>query len=175
MQVKKACSSGKGGTEVHRYLKKSVAVLLSVILVAALGAAAGCTPSTSSSSSGSTTASGPAKGGTLNYFIQEPAAIDPYNTQESEGTDVEYNLFDSLTVINPTTGKVEPAAAESWSANADATVWTFKLRAGAKFADGTPVTAKDFVYAWNRIAESASTSPAYSRPGMSCGESAGAG
>jgi peptide/nickel transport system substrate-binding protein/oligopeptide transport system substrate-binding protein len=35
-------------------------------------------------------------------------------------------------------------------------VWTFKLQPGAKFADGEPVTAGDFVFAWNRIAESAS-------------------
>ena len=45
-----------------------------------------------------------------------------------------------------------PAAAESWEPNEDATVWTFKLNPGGKFADGTPVTAKDFIYAWNRIA-----------------------
>jgi oligopeptide transport system substrate-binding protein len=140
---------------VHRYLKKSVAVLLSVVLVAALAAAAGCAPSTPSTG-GSTSSTGAVKGGTLNYFIMEPAAIDPYNTQETEGTVVEYNLFDSLTVVDPATGKVMPSAAESWSADSSATVFTFKLRPGAKFADGTPVTAGDFVYAWNRIAESAS-------------------
>jgi oligopeptide transport system substrate-binding protein len=151
----KSCSSGKGGTEVHRYLKKSVAVLLSVVLVAALAAAVGCTPSTSSSG-GSTTASGPAKGGTIKYYLGDITAIDPYNLQESEGTQVGQALFDSLTVIDAKTGKVLPAAADSWSSDASATVWTFKLHPGAKFADGTPVTANDFVFAWNRIATSAS-------------------
>ena len=48
--------------------------------------------------------------------------------------------------------KVVPAAAETWEPNADATVWTFKLNKNGKFADGTPVKAQDFVYAWNRIA-----------------------
>jgi oligopeptide transport system substrate-binding protein len=140
---------------VHRYLKKSVAVLVSVVVVTALMAVAGCTPSTSSSGGGTST-TGPAKGGTLNYFVQEPASIDPYNTQESEGTVVESALFDSLTVIDPVAGKVLPSAADSWSSDASATVWTFKLHPGAKFADGSLVTANDFVYAWNRIAESAS-------------------
>ena len=117
--------------------------------------AAGCTPSTSSSG-GSTTASGPVKGGKLSFYIGDVTAIDPYNAQESEGVQVAQSLFDSLTVVDPKSGKVKPAAADSWSSDASATVWTFKLHPGAKFADGTAVTAKDFVYAWNRIAESAS-------------------
>jgi ABC-type oligopeptide transport system substrate-binding subunit len=63
------------------------------------------------------------KGGILN-ITRRACCIDPYNTQESEGTDVETNPFDSLTV-NPDRG-VEPAAADSWSSDASATVWTFK-------------------------------------------------
>ena len=98
-----------------------------------------------------------AKGGTISFELGDITAIDPYNAQESEGTQVCQALFDSLTVIDPKTGKVQPAAAESWKPNADGTVWTFKLRSGAKFADGTPVKAEDFVYAWNRIATSAFT------------------
>jgi oligopeptide transport system substrate-binding protein len=139
---------------VHRHAIKTAGVLLGAVLVTSL-AVAGCTPSsTSSSSSGSSSEA--EKGGTLSYYIAEPTAIDPYNTQESEGTAVECNLFDSLTVIDPKTGKVEAAAADSWSSDASATVWTFKLHSGARFADGTAVKAGDFVYAWNRLAVSAS-------------------
>ncbi|HEY5540107.1 MAG TPA: peptide ABC transporter substrate-binding protein [Coriobacteriia bacterium] len=141
---------------MHRYLKKTAAVMLSVVMVVALAAVAGCAPSTSTSGGASSTASGPVKGGTINYYLGDITAIDPYNLQESEGTQVGQSLFDSLTVIDPKTGLVKPAAADSWSSDASATVWTFKLHPGAKFADGTPVTANDFVYAWNRIAESAS-------------------
>ncbi|HEY5540260.1 MAG TPA: ABC transporter substrate-binding protein, partial [Coriobacteriia bacterium] len=140
---------------MHRYLKKSVAVLLSIVVVAAMAAAAGCAPSTSSTG-GSTSTAGPVKGGKINYYLGDITAIDPYNLQESEGTQVGQALFDSLTVIDAKTGKVKPAAADSWSSDASATVWTFKLHPGAKFANGTPVKASDFVYAWNRIAESAS-------------------
>lgn len=144
----------KGGTTVHRHAIKTAGVLLGAVLITSF-AVVGCAPS-SSSSSGNGSSSDAQKGGTLNYYIGEPAAIDPYNTQESEGTNVETNLFDSLTVINPKTGKVEPAAADSWSSDASATVWTFKLHPGARFADGTAVKAADFVYAWNRIAVSPS-------------------
>ena len=137
-------------------MKKSATTLLALVLAAALVSAAGCKPTTTTttSSGGSTsTSAGPVKGGTLSYYIGEPAYIDPYNTQESEGTEVEQALFDSLTSIDPLHPDVVlPAAAETWTVNADATVWTFKLNPADKFHDGTPVTAKDFVYAWNRIA-----------------------
>lgn len=139
---------------MHGTLRRTVFVALAVLLVVAAAAASGCTPTQSTTSQ---TTSNVAKGGTLKYYIGEPTAIDPYNAQESEGVQVTQSIFDSLTVIDPKTGKVAPAAAESWSSDASATVWTFKLKQGAKFADGEPVTAKDFVYAWNRIAESAST------------------
>jgi oligopeptide transport system substrate-binding protein len=112
----------------------------------------GCTKAAEQGGATSTS-TGPQKGGTLSYYIGDPAAIDPYNTQESEGTNVESNLFDSLTAFDPLDpSKVIPAAAEKWEANADASVWTFHLNKNDKFADGTPVTAKDFIYAWNRIA-----------------------
>ena len=137
-------------------MKKSATLLLALALAAALVSAAGCKPTTSTttSSGGSTSTSAePVKGGTLSFYIGEPAYIDPYNAQESEGTQVEQALFDSLTEIDPLHPDVVlPAAAETWTVNADATVWTFKLNPADKFHDGTPVTAKDFVYAWNRIA-----------------------
>jgi peptide/nickel transport system substrate-binding protein/oligopeptide transport system substrate-binding protein len=90
-------------------------------------------------------------GGTFNFYISEPAFIDPVNLQESEGTQVGQVVFDSLVAFDSLTSEVIPAAAESWESNDDATVWTFKLVPGAKFHDGTPVTAADFKYAWERI------------------------
>ncbi len=126
-----------------------MAVALALVMVAAVAGIGGCTAKTDTSD----TTGGVTKGGTLSYYVGEPAYIDPYNTQESEGTQVEQSVFDSLTAfdpLNPT--KLVPAAAESWESNADATVWTFRLNKNGKFSDGTPVTAKDFIYAWNRIA-----------------------
>jgi oligopeptide transport system substrate-binding protein len=122
----------------------------------ALGVLAGCAPKQTATTGGGTASSTPKAGGTMSFYIGEPAYIDPYNTQESEGTEVEQSLFDSLTRVDPLDPtKLVPAAAASWSSNADATVWTFKLDPNDKFADGTPVTAKDFVYAWTRVCDPA--------------------
>ena len=47
--------------------------------------------------------------------------------------------------------EVEPALAVSWSANPDATVWTFKLRQGVKWHDGQPFTAEDVKFTFDLI------------------------
>lgn len=47
--------------------------------------------------------------------------------------------------------EVEPGVAEKWEANADSTVWTFHLRKNAKWSDGVPITAQDFVWSWRRM------------------------
>ena len=91
-------------------------------------------------------------GGTFSMYITEPQFIDPYNAGESEGLHVIHALFTPLVnpnILNPEI--IEPGAALSWDINDDATVFTFKLDPDAKFADGTPVIADDFIYAFNRI------------------------
>jgi peptide/nickel transport system substrate-binding protein/oligopeptide transport system substrate-binding protein len=133
-------------------MKSSMRWTIALVAVGALaiGTLVGCAPTQTSTGGSSTT---PVKGGTFSYYIGDPAYIDPYNAQETEGVQVVHQLFSSLTAfdpINPT--KLVPAAASSWSANSDATVWTFKLNPADKFSDGNPVKAQDFVYAWNRIA-----------------------
>ncbi len=59
-------------------------------------------------------------------------------------------------------GKPSPDLATSWEANADATVWTFKLREGVTFHDGSSFEAADVVYSLNRILDPDSDSPARS-------------
>jgi len=131
-------------------MRTSIALLCVLALVAGLAGMAGCTPSTpvAEKPAGET----PVKGGTINFQIGEPAVIDPIDGQESEGIQVINQVFDSLVDFDPLTSKIKPAAAESWKPNADATVWTFKLKKGAKFHNGREVKAADFKYAWERIA-----------------------
>ncbi len=93
----------------------------------------------------------PVSGGTMSMYIAEPLFIDPYDGQESEGIQVINCLFDSLVEADPATFEIKPAAAESWTANEDQSVFTFKLRQGAKFSNGREVKAGDFKYAWERI------------------------
>lgn len=93
---------------------------------------------------------GAVKGGTMSYYIGEPAYLDPYNAQESEGMQVTQVLFDSLTDYDWAKKELVGNAAETWETNEDGSVWTFKLKKDGKFSDGTPVTAADFIYSWNR-------------------------
>jgi ABC-type transport system substrate-binding protein len=66
-------------------------------------------------------------------------------------------LFAGLVRLSPQLS-LEPDLAESWEVSADGTVYTFKLRADAKFADGRPLTAEDVVYSWERVADPATES-----------------
>jgi len=131
-------------------MRTSVALLVVLALVAGLAGMAGCTPAKPEAEKPA--GDQPVKGGTIAFYIGEPAVIDPIDGQESEGIQVINQVFDSLVDFDPLTSKIMPAAAESWKPNADATVWTFKLRKGAKFHNGREVVAGDFKYAWERIA-----------------------
>jgi peptide/nickel transport system substrate-binding protein/oligopeptide transport system substrate-binding protein len=124
--------------------------MLALALAATMLVAGGCTRTTDEEP-GEEPVVDEKAGGTFNFYISEPAFIDPINLQESEGTQVGQAVFDSLVTFDPLTSEVKPAAAESWDSNEDATVWTFKLVKGAKFHNGREVVAEDFKYAWERI------------------------
>jgi peptide/nickel transport system substrate-binding protein/oligopeptide transport system substrate-binding protein len=107
----------------------------------------------------------PVRGGSMSFFLWEPAYIDPYNAQESEGTQVTQALFDSLTRVDPLdASKLRAAAATSWTSSRGATVWTFTLNKKDQFSDGQTVTASDFVYAWTRIVDPRTKSTSTKHP-----------
>ena len=68
-----------------------------------------------------------------------------------------YGVYERLVDVNPNF-EVVPELAESWESNAQATEWTFRLRSGVKFHDGTELTAKDVVYTFRRILDPATGS-----------------
>ena len=88
----------------------------------------------------------------LNVAISEPATLDPMRISDPGATLIARQLFEGLTRWDPAVEKVRPAAAESWSASQDGTTFTFKLRPGMTFHDGSPVTSRDFAFAFDRIA-----------------------
>lgn len=101
--------------------------------------------------SGSGSTSTAAEGGTLNYYINNPVCIDPYNVQEDQGTQVEFQLFDSLMKFDFEANELKPLACESYEASDDAKTFTFHLIEGATFHNGDPVTAADFKRGWTRL------------------------
>ncbi len=84
----------------------------------------------------------------------EPDTIDPTITNNSFATPFIMNCFEGLVTYDET-GTVVPGNAESWSSNDDMTVYTFKLREGLKWSDGTPLTANDYVYSALRVLDPA--------------------
>jgi peptide/nickel transport system substrate-binding protein len=67
--------------------------------------------------------------------------LDPQAIEDGESVNVVTQIFDTLVAFDSTGRKVEPALATSWTASADGRTWTFKLRQGVKFHDGTAFDA----------------------------------
>ena len=80
-----------------------------------------------------------------------PKSFDPALAAAPPETDVVRALYEGLTETDPLTLIEIPGVAESWTASEDFRVWTFKLRKNAKWSNGKPVTAGDFVRAWRRL------------------------
>jgi oligopeptide transport system substrate-binding protein len=80
----------------------------------------------------------------------EPESIDPaVVTGQLEGR-ICYAIFEGLLHFDRF-GKPQPGIAESWDLSSDGKTYTFHLRANAKWSNGDPVTANDFVQSWRRV------------------------
>ena len=88
----------------------------------------------------------------------EPQSLDPNKIEGVPEANISRDLFEGLLNTSPKDGHPIPGVAESWD-NKDFKVWTFHLRKDAKWSDGTPVTAQDFVYSWQRLADPKTASP----------------
>lgn len=96
----------------------------------------------------------------FNYYLSEPAYIDPYNAQENQGTTVVRACFDGLVTWDWDTNTVVPlAAADLPTISEDGLTYTFTLREGMTFHNGDPVTAADFKRGWERIASPKMSTP----------------
>ena len=82
-----------------------------------------------------------------------PKSMDPARAIAPPETDLVRAVYEGLTELDAKTLKEKPAAAESWTASDDFRTWTFRLRTDAKWSNGKPVTAQDFVRSWKRLGE----------------------
>ncbi|WP_407198653.1 oligopeptide ABC transporter substrate-binding protein OppA [Citrobacter portucalensis] len=87
----------------------------------------------------------------------EVQSLDPHKIEGVPESNINRDLFEGL-LISDVDGKPSPGVAEKWE-NKDFKVWTFHLRKDAKWSDGMPVTAQDFVYSWQRLANPNTASP----------------
>jgi oligopeptide transport system substrate-binding protein len=107
-----------------------------------------CTSSASSRYWGKTE---PPAENVLRYISgSEPESLDPQVPTGQPEARVLMALFDGLVEYHPKTMDPIPALAESWKISPDGTEFIFNIRKGAKFSNGAPITAKDFVYTFRR-------------------------
>ncbi len=103
-----------------------------------------------------------APGGTIRVAqIVPSASVDPVKIADAGGITVLSQVAETL-VLSAKDLTAVPVLAESWSANGDGTVWTFKLRQGVKFHNGKVMTADDVVATFDRLADPANGSNALS-------------
>lgn len=96
---------------------------------------------------------------TINISIGgEPPTLDPDLSGDSISARVAHDFFEGLLSFNQK-GEPIPGLAESWEISSDQKTYTFHLRNGIKFSDGTPITATDFVKSWQRFGDPKTGSP----------------
>ena len=144
------------------FIRKGSAIGLSMPVLGGILAACGSSGTTPSSSG--TSAAGKA-GGTIKAGLFTPVgAINPITINDQGGLELMGNVGEFL-VFTDHSGVYHPWLATSWSANADASVWTFKIRQGVKFNDGTPMTVDDVVYSFQTQSDPKSAGNALSQFG----------
>ena len=80
----------------------------------------------------------------------EPDSLDPSQTNEFDAFLITNNTYDALTLTDESSQKLMPRLATSWKANPEITEWTFTLRPGVKFIDGSPMNAAAVVLSMQR-------------------------
>ena len=139
-------------------MKKALSLVLAAVMAFSLVACNGSSSSTASagnagSASGSATAS--------NVTVQigpNPESIDPALNSTIDGGNMLITAFEGLLIVDEN-NQVQPGQAESWEVSEDGLTWTFHLREGLKWSDGTDLDAADFVYTYKRVADPDTAAP----------------
>lgn len=137
--------------------------------VAGVGAAALGLAACGGSKSGSTAASGNASSagsstGSINtagFTVQygsNPETLDPALNSAVDGGNTIITVFETLLIINENNETI-PGQAESWTTSEDGLTWTFTMRDGLKWSDGSELNAKDFEYSFKRMADPDTAAP----------------
>jgi peptide/nickel transport system substrate-binding protein len=118
-------------------------VVLPLAVLAFAFAAAGC--------GGSDESSGGGGGDTLVFGAEaDPVVLDGALVSDGTSIRVLYQIYEGLTALKPGTSEVVPSLATSWDTSKDGLTWTFHLRDGVKFHDGTPFDADAVCFNFDR-------------------------
>ena len=133
--------------------KRLLALVMAVAMVAGLTACGGSKTETAATTE---TAAGEK---ILSVQIgPDPETIDPALNSASDGGCMILHSFECLLTVDES-GALAPGQAESWEVSEDGLTWTFHLRDGLKWSDGSDLTANDFVYSWKRVCDPMTAAP----------------
>lgn len=82
----------------------------------------------------------------------DPETIDPALNSAVDGGNMLLHAYECLLIVGED-GTLQPGQAESYEVSEDGLIWTFHLRDGLKWSDGSDLTANDFVYSWKRVCD----------------------
>jgi oligopeptide transport system substrate-binding protein len=123
---------------------------LAALLAAGAG---GCARERNSVAGGATSTAGAPEPGHLRRQMEgAPRTLDPSLNTDIPTLRALDDLFEGLVRLNAA-GETVPAVALRWTQSADGLRWTFELRDDARWSNGDPVTAHDFVYSWRRLVD----------------------
>jgi peptide/nickel transport system substrate-binding protein len=136
--VDEAGSASPGGMTRQHFLIKGAGGVVGLTSLSALVAACGGNSTTDTGAPA--TGKPPSKpvGSVSLALVGAPPSLDPTRSYSLNDLPVTSNIYESLLAYD---GELRPSLATSWSSNEDATKWTFDLRRGVKFHDGTPFDA----------------------------------
>jgi peptide/nickel transport system substrate-binding protein len=147
-----------GRVSRREMMKRAAALGLSASAVSTLSMAAVAVPGLGSVASAQEATPAPVAGGTLRMGMQaDPTQFDPQKLSATAIWRAIENMYDTLTRIKPDL-TIEPSLAESWDISEDGTVYTFHIRQGVTFHDGSPLTADDVAFTYTRLLDPATGS-----------------
>lgn len=143
-------------------MKKFVAVAMAGCLAASL-AACGSTASSSAATDSAATAeeATEATATGTGFTVQlgpNPETLDPALNSAIDGANTIITIFEPLLLVDEN-NEVVGGQAESWEVSEDGLTWTFTMRDGLKWSDGSDLTAKDFEYSFKRLADPNTAAP----------------
>lgn len=136
-----------------RLVSAILASVMAMSLLTGCGGGQDAAGDTTAAADGAQPAGDAAKpeGNVLRYVMSgEPETLDPNMNNYASSSNVLLNLFTGLYQYSADGSGVEPACAESYTVSDDGLTYTFKLKEGLKWSDGSPLTAADFEYSWKR-------------------------
>ena len=153
-------TAGPGASRTTRRLGVLFGIL--VLVAAACGSSTSPAPSTTATSAPTDAPPAATPSGPLVLKVATTANVTTWDPIKSFSTEALYmaNIYEPLLWVNPPSAadQFSPGLATSWSSSADGLTWTFKLRSGATFHDGEPVTAEAVKRSFEAAADHAGAS-----------------